>query len=168
MCAYSSFSIKVEAWFVYMHQMAAHTRKLSQWIVLLSYHWTHILHHDCLKMCFFSCRTPKGYSKTEFERAVDWSVTPLHNFVLSKINYIWKYSCTKSFQKYRRTGGSIRRTWIAIKQIFSLKAVFCSQWWKVCVHRGKTSPLIYVVLKLGILGKGSNYNWREGKRNKIG
>jgi hypothetical protein len=28
--------------------------------------------------------------------------------------------------------------------------------------------LIYVVLKLGILGKGSSYNWREGKRNKIG
>ena len=80
-----------------------------------------------------SCRTPKGYSKIEFERAVDWLVTPLYNFVLSEINYIWKYSCTKSFQKYRGTGGSIRWTGTAIKQIFSLKAVFCSQWWKVRV-----------------------------------
>jgi len=118
-----------------MLQLAEHSRKLFQWIVLLLYHLITFLHHRYLTHQFFfsSCRTPKGYSKIEFERAVDWLVTPLYNSVLSEINYIWKYSCTKSFQKYRGTGGSIRWTGTAIKQIFSLEAVFCSQWWKVRV-----------------------------------
>lgn len=127
--------------------------------------FTTFLHH--LTYLFFSsCRTPKGYSKIEFERAVDWLVPPLYNFVLSEINDIWKYSCTKSFQKYRGTGGSIRWTGTTIKQIFSLEAVFCSQWWKVCFS-SVAKPDLWWFRKFWSLEQRAVITSEEKKLNKI-